>query len=74
MPEIRICSFNVEWMNDWFVSGSGGAAFKTQFHDRDSSHLNDTNVTVSDPNRRLIAENRGQLNFPRRKLDQSQFA
>jgi hypothetical protein len=28
MPQIRICSFNVEWMNDWFVSGSGPAAFK----------------------------------------------
>jgi len=47
MPEIRVCSFNVEWMNDWFVSGSGPAAFKTQFHDRDSSHLNDTNATAT---------------------------
>jgi endonuclease/exonuclease/phosphatase family metal-dependent hydrolase len=47
MPDIRVCSFNVEWMNDWFVSGSGPAAFKPTFHDRDSSHVNDTNVTAT---------------------------
>ncbi|PYS41286.1 MAG: endonuclease [Acidobacteria bacterium] len=46
MPEIRICSFNVEWMNDWFTSDSEPAAFKPQFRDRDSSHLNDTDVTA----------------------------
>ncbi len=47
MPDIRICSFNVEWMNDWFVSGSGPAGFKPTFHDRDSNHINDTNTTAT---------------------------
>ena len=47
MPEIRICSFNVEWMNDWFVSGTGPAAFKTQFQDRDSSYMNNTDATAT---------------------------
>ena len=46
MPEMRICSFNVEWMNDWFTADALPAGFKAQFSDRDSSHLNDTGVTA----------------------------
>jgi endonuclease/exonuclease/phosphatase family metal-dependent hydrolase len=46
MPQVRISSFNVEWMNDWFVSGSGPAAFKPQFKEKDGTYLNDTDKTA----------------------------
>jgi endonuclease/exonuclease/phosphatase family metal-dependent hydrolase len=47
MPEITVCSFNVEWMNDWFTSDSAPVAFKPQFHSIDSPYLNDTDVTAT---------------------------
>jgi len=47
MPDIRVCSFNVEWMNDWFVSGLGPAAFKPTFREKDSAYVNDTNATAT---------------------------
>ena len=46
MPQIHICTFNVEWMNDWFVSGSGPAAFKSQFKEKNGSYLNNTDATA----------------------------
>ena len=33
MPTIRICSVNVEWMNDWFTPDSEPAAFRPQFRE-----------------------------------------
>jgi endonuclease/exonuclease/phosphatase family metal-dependent hydrolase len=36
MPTLTLASWNVEWMNDWFVSDtSGPAQFKASFRDRD---------------------------------------
>ena len=43
MPRIKIASFNIEWMNDWFVADSQSAAFRPTFT-RDSQ-LNDTATT-----------------------------
>jgi endonuclease/exonuclease/phosphatase family metal-dependent hydrolase len=45
MPQLRVCSFNIEWMNDWFEPGNGPAAFRQQFQ-RDG-HLNDTHTTAT---------------------------
>lgn len=43
MPTLKVCSFNCEWMNDWFVSGSGPAAFRPTF--TKDGHTNNTNAT-----------------------------
>ena len=45
MPTRRICSFNGEWMNDWFTPDAEAAAFKPTFV-RDN-HVNNTAQTVS---------------------------
>jgi hypothetical protein len=44
MPTVRICSVNVEWMNDWFTSDTAPAAFRAQFQ-RDGQ-VNDTATTA----------------------------
>ena len=41
---MRICSVNVEWMNDWFTSDDEPAAFRAQF--RRDGQLNDTAETA----------------------------
>jgi endonuclease/exonuclease/phosphatase family metal-dependent hydrolase len=46
MPQIRICSFNLEWMNDWFTSGGGAPAFKPQFKEKNGSFMNNTDTTA----------------------------
>ncbi|MGH9557533.1 MAG: endonuclease/exonuclease/phosphatase family protein [Terriglobales bacterium] len=43
MPNLKICSFNCEWMNDWFVSGSGPAAFRATF--TKDGHTSNTDTT-----------------------------
>jgi endonuclease/exonuclease/phosphatase family metal-dependent hydrolase len=45
MPTVRICSFNIEWMNDWFTPGTGPASFRPTFT-RDG-HANDTHQTAT---------------------------
>jgi endonuclease/exonuclease/phosphatase family metal-dependent hydrolase len=48
MPELVVSSFNVEWMNDWFIPGAGPAAFRQQFRDRDDfNYFNDTAATAA---------------------------
>ena len=44
MPTVRICSINVEWMNDWFTPDSEPAAFRPQF--RRDGQVNDTAETA----------------------------
>jgi hypothetical protein len=44
MPTRRICSFNGEWMNDWFTPDAEAAAFRPTFV-RDN-HVNNTAQTV----------------------------
>jgi hypothetical protein len=44
MPTRRICSFNGEWMNDWFTPDAEAVAFKPTFV-RDN-HVNNTAQTV----------------------------
>lgn len=44
MPTITVATFNVEWMNDWFASGDGPAAFKVTFSKDD--HVNSTDKTA----------------------------
>jgi hypothetical protein len=44
VPTIRICSVNVEWMNDWFAPDSEPAAFRPQF--RRDGQINDTARTA----------------------------
>jgi len=41
---VRICSVNVEWMNDWFTPDAEPAAFRPQF--RRDGQLNDTAETA----------------------------
>jgi hypothetical protein len=31
MPSIRVASFNIEWMNDWFTLDAEAAAFRPTF-------------------------------------------
>src|SRR6185503_17375413 len=31
MQKLRVCSFNVEWMNDWFTQDAQAVAFKNSF-------------------------------------------
>jgi endonuclease/exonuclease/phosphatase family metal-dependent hydrolase len=45
MPNLLICSFNVEWMNDWFTSGDGPAAFRPTF--TKDGHTSNTHQTAS---------------------------
>jgi endonuclease/exonuclease/phosphatase family metal-dependent hydrolase len=44
MPNLKIASWNIEWMNDWFAPGSGPAAFRPTFT-RDGL-INDTHTTA----------------------------
>jgi endonuclease/exonuclease/phosphatase family metal-dependent hydrolase len=45
MPTVRIASFNVEWMNDWFTEDAAPVAFRpTYFKD---GHLNNTDQIAS---------------------------
>jgi endonuclease/exonuclease/phosphatase family metal-dependent hydrolase len=44
MPNLKLASWNIEWMNDWFMPGGGPAAFRPTFT-RDGA-TNDTNVTA----------------------------
>src|SRR5215218_172937 len=44
MPEVRICSVNAEWMNDWFERDAAPAAFRAQF--RRDGQVNDTAATA----------------------------
>jgi endonuclease/exonuclease/phosphatase family metal-dependent hydrolase len=50
MQSLKIVSLNCEWMNQWFTSGSGPAAFVRTF--KEDSHMNDTHQTAQ----RLAAE------------------
>ena len=43
MPTLKVCSFNCEWMNDWFASGSGPAAFRPTF--TKDGHTSNTDAT-----------------------------
>lgn len=45
MPALKICSFNVEWMNDWFTLDAIAAALRPQFQ-RDGQP-NDTDRTAT---------------------------
>ncbi|MBI3079398.1 MAG: endonuclease/exonuclease/phosphatase family protein [Deltaproteobacteria bacterium] len=45
MATLTICSFNIEWMNDWFTSGTGPARFLREF--TKDGHRNDTHITAS---------------------------
>jgi hypothetical protein len=44
MPAIKICSFNLEWMNDWFTQDAEPAAFRPTF--KRDGHTNNTHRTV----------------------------
>jgi endonuclease/exonuclease/phosphatase family metal-dependent hydrolase len=46
MPKIKICSFNVEWMNDWFTSDSQPPAFLQTFK-RDGGPVCNTAATAT---------------------------
>lgn len=45
MPNLKVASFNIEWMNDWFTSDSDPAAFLPSFTKEE--HINDTDRTAS---------------------------
>jgi hypothetical protein len=45
MPTVEVSAQNVDWMNDWFESGSGPPKFRTTFT-RDK-HKSDTNETAT---------------------------
>jgi endonuclease/exonuclease/phosphatase family metal-dependent hydrolase len=45
MPTIKVATFNAEWMNDWFMSGDGPAAFKATFSK--DGHVNSTDKTAT---------------------------
>lgn len=45
MPSIKVTTFNIEWMNDWFTPGTGPAAFRQTF--TKDGHVNDTDQTAS---------------------------
>lgn len=45
MPTLNICSFNMEWMNDWFTADAMPVGFRQTFV-RDG-HMNDTDATAS---------------------------
>ena len=45
MPSVLVCSFNVEWMNDWFTTDAEPAAFRDSFT-RDG-HTSDTAETAT---------------------------
>ncbi|MGY3839500.1 endonuclease/exonuclease/phosphatase family protein [Bacillus atrophaeus] len=44
MPKLRITSFNIEWMNDWFTNDSDQPAFRDSFIRED--HISNTHVTA----------------------------
>ena len=45
MPRVKVCAQNVEWMNDWFESGSGPPKFKQTF--KRDKHTSNTNATAT---------------------------
>jgi endonuclease/exonuclease/phosphatase family metal-dependent hydrolase len=47
MVKLKITSFNAEWMNDWFLSGTSTPKFKTKFKDRESNKMIDTATVAS---------------------------
>ncbi|WP_241139351.1 endonuclease/exonuclease/phosphatase family protein [Bacillus mycoides] len=54
MPIIKIASFNIEWMNDWFTNGSGQVAFKPTFtRDGHTSNTHETASRVADTIREI---------------------
>jgi endonuclease/exonuclease/phosphatase family metal-dependent hydrolase len=44
MPRIKVTTFNIEWMNHWFTSDSGPAAFLETF--MEDGHVNNTDRTA----------------------------
>ncbi|GIN99482.1 hypothetical protein J5TS2_01510 [Brevibacillus halotolerans] len=44
MPTIKIASFNIEWMNDWFTKDSEPVAFRPTFRRED--HTSNTDETA----------------------------
>src|SRR5687768_4205586 len=45
MPSIKVATFNIEWMNDWFTADSVAPAFRATFSK--DGHVNNTDTTAS---------------------------